>query len=231
MKSEQRRIRKEEFKKVEPQLHTLVTSWKRETDHYLAALLPQPSGKGKKKDTCNSKTSPLELATSFFKCDSCTEPISYPRILMHSCLVEDQDEAESEEEDACDREDLEEDVVTDARGPRVPRPPKKITVNTVFPTLSDCYSTGMCAGKEGIAYHEEASNAARYIIMACGQDPMTVTYAEMEEIQTRLECLRCSRATQAKQKAKSVRLVMKWLTAVCPCSLFIQLVLESSSPL
>jgi hypothetical protein len=31
----------------------------------------------------------LELATTFFKCYWCTEPISYPRILMHGCLLKD----------------------------------------------------------------------------------------------------------------------------------------------
>ena len=212
MKSEQRRISKEDFKNAKPQLRNLITSWKEETDHYLAALIPQPSGKGKEKESRNSKTSVLELATTFFKCDWCTEPISYPRILMHSCLIEDQEKAEDEEEDECDMEDLE---VADARGPRAPRPPKKITFNTVFPTLSECYSLGMCAGKEGVTFAEEASNVARDIIMACGQDPMTVTYTAMEEMDARLECLRCSRAMQAKQKAKSARLVMKWPMAVC----------------
>jgi len=149
IKSEVRRITKEDFEKVEPHLCNLITSWKEETDRYLVTLMPQPSGKGKKKDSRNSKASALELATTFFKCDWCTEPISYPRILMHSCLVEDQEEAGGEEgEDKGDMEDLEGDVVADARGPQAPRPPNKITLNTAFPTLSDCYSLGMCAGKE-----------------------------------------------------------------------------------
>jgi len=77
---------------------------------------------------------------------------------MHSCFVEDQEKAGDEEEDECGMEDLEEDVVA---GPRVNGPPKKISLNTVFPTLSDCHSFGMCAGKEGVTYDEEASNVAR----------------------------------------------------------------------
>ena len=224
IKSDRRKISKEDFKKAESQLRNLITSWREKTDHYLAALMPQPSGKGKKKDFRNSQTSALELATTFFKCDWCTELISYPRVLMHSCFVEDQEKAGDEEEDECGMEDPEEDVVA---GPRVPQ---KITLNTVFPTLSGCHSFGMCAGKEGVTYDEEASNAARVIIVACGQDPMTVTYAAMEEMDARLECLRCSRAVQAKQKAKSVRLVMKWPMAVCPSQpLLIQLMLKSLS--
>ena len=215
------RIPEEDIEKLEPQLRSLITSWKEETDCYLATLIPQPSGKGKKKDSHNSKTSALELATTFFKCYWCTEPISYPRILMHGCLlkaVKLQEEAEGEEDDESDSdmEDFEEDMVVDARGPQVLRPPKEVTPDMAFPMVSDYYSLGMCAGKEGVSYDEEASNFARDIITACGQDPMTVTYAAMEKIHARLECLRCSQAMQAKQKAKQVRLVMKWNMAVCP---------------
>ena len=213
------RIPEKDFEKMEPQLRSLITSWKEETDCYLATFIPQPSGKGKKKDSSNSKTSALELATTFFKCYWCTEPISYPRILTHGCLlkaVKLQEETGGEEDDESDMEDLEEDMVVDARGPRVLQPPKEITPDMVLPMLSDHYSLGMYAGKEGVSYDKEASNIARDIITVCGQDPMTVTYAAMEEMHARLECLRCSQAMQAKPRAKPVRLVMKWNTAVCP---------------
>jgi len=211
-----------DFEEIEPQIHDLITSWKEESDCYLATLIPQPFGKGKQKDPNNSKTNPLELATTFFKCYWCTEPVGYPRILMHGCFrktVKSQDEARDEKGDESDTEDQEEDADIDACGPREPRPPNKITPELILPMLSGYYSLGLRAGVEGVTYDEEASNTARDIIMACGEDPKTVTSAAMEEKPIRLECLRCSRAMQAKQKSKSNRHVMKWNMAVGPSSL------------
>jgi hypothetical protein len=173
----------------------------------------------------------LGLATTFFKCHWCTEPISYPRILMHGCLYNDvktNEEAGDEEVEEADMEDSEGDVVVNTRGPREPRPPKDITPDLVLPMLSDYYSLGMQAGKEGVTYDEEASGAVRDIITAYGEDPMTVTYAAMEENPARVECLRCSRAMQAK-KTKSVRLVMKWTMAVCPPSMLVHSLLDCFS--
>jgi len=121
---------------------------------------------------------------------------------------EDDDDEEDEEED------FDEEVVAGACEPRVPRPPKQITPEIVLTMLSDCHSLGIYAGMEGIAYNEEACNVARDIITTCGKDPNTVTYHEMEETRTRLECLRCSRAIQTEQRTKSARLVMKWSTAI-----------------
>ena len=209
-----------DFEKIEPQIRDLITSWREETDCYLATLIPQPSGKGKKKDLINSNS--LELATTFFKCYWCTEPISHPRILVHGCFhktVKSKDEAKDEKGEEDDMEDLERDTYIDAHEPREPRPPKEITPELILPTLSDYHSLGMRPGEEGVTYDEEASNTARDIITACGEDPKTVTSAAMEEKPVRLECLRCSRVMQAKQRSKSNRLVMKWNMAVCTSDL------------
>ncbi len=137
---------------------------------------------------------------------------------MHGCLLKEskvQNDA-GDEEDESGMEDFEWDG--DASGPRVPRPPMEITSDMIFPALSDYYSLGMHAGKEGVTYDEEASYAVRDIITTCGQDPMTVSFAAMEEMHVRLECLRCSQTMQAKQKRKTKldRLVMKWTMAVGP---------------
>ena len=137
---------------------------------------------------------------------------------MHGCLLKGskvQNDAVGEEDES-GMEDFEWDGV--AGGPRVPRPPMEITPDMIFPALSDYYSLGMLAGKEGVTYDEEASNAVRDIITTCEQDPMTVSFAEMERVPVRLECLRCSQTMQAKQKRKTklVRLVMTWTMAVGP---------------
>ena len=204
-----------DVKEVESQLPDLITSWKEETERFLITLIPRPSGKGKKKENTL-----LELATSFFKCHWCTEPISYPRILMHDCFlrvndVEQKAGNEEEEEEEEEAEDSEDDEVLDASGQREPRPPRQITPDMVLSTLSGVYSLGMYAGNVGVTFDEEASNVARDIITVCGEDPNTVTHREMEEADVRLECLRCSLAMQTKQRAKSSRLVMKWIMAVC----------------
>jgi hypothetical protein len=214
IKSELPEKTSQDFEEVGPQLRDVVASWRAETDRYLATLIPRPSRKGK--NTTNS----LELATTFFKCHWCTEPIMYPRILMHDCFLKESDareEARKEEENDENEnevEDSDEDMVDDARGPREPRPSKQITPDIVLPTLSDYYSLGIYAGREGVTIDEEASNVARDIITICGEDPNLVTYHEMEEKHAILECLRCSRAMQAKQRTKSARLVMRWTTAV-----------------
>ena len=62
------------------QLPLHLTQWRQDTDEYLADLIP-------KKGRFSVPRSLLELAATFFRCFACTEPISYPRILMHSCFL------------------------------------------------------------------------------------------------------------------------------------------------
>ena len=198
--------RQEDFQKHEAQLQMTIASWREETDGYLTSLIPQPSAKGKKKAPCNDAVNPLELATTFFKCHWCTEPISYPRVLMHSCFARDPRAVNQDDDD-----DSEEEVVVDYRRiPRQPRLPKQITYDSVLHTMLNQHTLGMRAGMEGVAYDDEASKAVRKIIVLCGKDANTVTYAAMEEADARIECLRCSRAMHGRHK----RLIMKWTMAV-----------------
>jgi hypothetical protein len=50
----------------------------------LLRLLPSMA---KQKGNKEADTSSLKLCTTFFRCHSCREPISYPRILSHACLL------------------------------------------------------------------------------------------------------------------------------------------------
>ena len=84
------------------------------------------------------------------------------------------------------------------KAPRVPRPPRDITVQTVLLSLSASFPVGMHAGKRGVAFDEEAHHAARTIVEACGEDADRISYIKMQEKDVRLECLRCSRARRGK---------------------------------
>lgn len=65
----------------------IIASWKESADESLLALLAQRSiSKSTRKGKERATNSRLELATSFFNCRWCREPISYPRILMHHCV-------------------------------------------------------------------------------------------------------------------------------------------------
>jgi hypothetical protein len=70
--------------KVESQLREFVTTWRHDMDEYLATLVPNQSAH--RHDTHPKRL--LELATTFFDCPNCSEPISYPRILMHNCMIQ-----------------------------------------------------------------------------------------------------------------------------------------------
>ena len=124
---------------------------------------------------------------------------------MHTCFTKDPQVADEDDDNA------EEVAVVDRRRiVRQPRPPKLITHNAVLPVLLNQHNLGMHAGMDGVAYDGEAFKAVREIVILCGKDPNTVTYAEMEEADARIECLRCSRAKLGRHK----RLIMKWTMAV-----------------
>ena len=216
-------VLQEEFKKFRPQLLKTVDTWRKEADEYLVDLILHSSSKKRKgrsnKGKAIAAANPLDLAATLFKCHWCTEPITYSRILAHRCLLRSAKDDEVQEnkakigqEDeawAIDDEDSE-DIQPDA--PREPRAPKEITMNLIWASLLEKESTGMKAGNTYVTFDEEAHGVARNIIQICGEDPGTVTQAKMNEKNARLECLRCSRASQGKTRS---RLVMNWTTAVC----------------
>lgn len=75
----------ESFAEIQTQLPSLCHEWITSKNKELLALMPRvagvPNGPG------SDESFRLELATTFFKCSECLEPISYPRILAHSCLT------------------------------------------------------------------------------------------------------------------------------------------------
>ncbi|ESK85447.1 hypothetical protein Moror_10999 [Moniliophthora roreri MCA 2997] len=70
------------FAEVKGQYIQLCENWQETKKRELCALLPPGNTE------VDRSMSRLLLAKTFFKCEDCDEPISYPRILAHSCLTE-----------------------------------------------------------------------------------------------------------------------------------------------
>lgn len=171
-----------ELSKLENQIQPLVVSWQDSANEFLAGLLPSTKRSGKRK----LDTSQLKLAAIFFRCHWCTEPISYPRVLVHNCLMKTRSRSNGDE----DSEDETEDEKLLALVPSW----------VGMPWNHD---------KEQVTFDEEAWKCARGVIVACGEDPDTVTASQMDDKDQRVECLQCRTQT-----ASGKRLVMKWRIAI-----------------
>lgn len=153
---------------------------------YLRSLLPaKKKGKATRKDRGKAQdedtTDGLILATTYFKCAKCTEPMPYARALVHHCLFASEQEVEKDD-----------------------------TTISLATMLTACASAVTpfyhpdSAG-EKVFFDEEASRHAEILIRACGLDPRNATFADMESLNVRVECVPCS---------KKQRLGMGWRTAV-----------------
>jgi len=195
----------EGFEQFRPQLRDLITLWKEEMDSYLTSLI---SDMKNQRNSNKCKINRLGLATTFFKCCHCTELITYPSILMHDCIYFE-DESRNEEDDEDNKGEGNAVVNTrKPRGPREPRPPKHISADKVLTTLINSHGSGMCAGREGVSFDEEAFEAAWDFTTKCGENPNMVTHDTMKK--ARFECMRCGRL----RANDGTRLAMKWPTVV-----------------
>lgn len=203
-----------EFKPFTTECLALIAAWKAHSDDYLIGLMPADSSrKGKRKKLDSSA---LNLATTFFKCHFCTEPISYPRVLMHHCLhnnTMNSDELKGDGDilDEETDEDVEPVIPMKSRS-REPRPPRTITVQTLWETIPTFTPTGFRPGQPGITFDEESYTLSRKIVKACGQDPNTATHEVMEMNNARLECETCRKAREGGKGRAHV--AMRWLMAV-----------------
>jgi hypothetical protein len=234
-----------EEKVTEEQMNALATpdiilqmteAWRREADISLLGLLSKPLPTST--DEVIDRT-PLELATTFFRCNWCIEPINYPRILMHRCLrnrrCKDTDEEDDEEEDDEEEDDSQEDnegevdpgsddeveaiEAEDDNEYQTPNTTRnEVTLDSVWSKMSSWFGSGWNEGNDQIFVDEEATNFAKTIVEACGEDPETTTFTRMEELDARLECVRCTAKSKTKTRA---RVVMNWTTAVSLLSSFV----------
>ncbi|KAG5341400.1 hypothetical protein C0989_010766 [Termitomyces sp. Mn162] len=138
-------------------------TWFESRSHALEALLP-------------SECPRLDTAAAFFRCQWCKEPISYPRILKHKCLI-----------------------ISQANF-------KPSGDNVELYDLAVASERPWNFGGDQVEFDEEAAECARDIIAVCGADPREVSAEVMNELDRRVECLRCSQAKG--------RPAMRWTTAV-----------------
>ena len=171
-----------ELSKLEDQIQPLVVSWQDSANEFLAGLLPSTKRSGKRK----LNTSQLTLAAIFFRCHWCTEPISYPRVLVHNCLMKSRSPSNGDEDSGEETED-----------------------EKLLALVPSYAGMPWNHDKEQITFDEEAWKCARSVIAACGEDPDTVTASQMDDKDRRVECLQCRTQT-----ATGNRLVMKWRIAV-----------------
>lgn len=172
-------------------MERFTEEWNESRNQFLLSLIPLPppppastreeSGKidvkGKGKATSTSAT--LDLATSFFKCHNCTETLHYPRVLAHQCQ----------------------------RPPATSVNKRDTDPEGLSMLLAGLYSRPWLCNCHGLTFDQEASDAARLIVQECGENPEEATAERMDEIDCRLECVRCS-------EIKKGRCVMKWRMAV-----------------
>jgi hypothetical protein len=176
-------------------------TWRIEADEYLLGLLS-----GAEKSTTRAEgeeidRTPLELATTFFKCHWCTDPISYPRILMHECL---RTKRRLPDADADEDSDDKPEPLKEVYG--VPT----VTAAHVWNNMSSWYYPTWNEAREFITVDEESTKSAKAIIQICGEDPETFTATAMKDLNPRFECLLCvSKDSQGRS-----RHIMSWNMAV-----------------
>ncbi|KAL1682644.1 hypothetical protein EV122DRAFT_203227 [Schizophyllum commune] len=126
---------------------------------YLLGLIP---GKSKGKGTDDR----LALATTYFKCFRCKEPMPYVRVVVHHCI----------RNLAASRDDEEEEATT-------------ITITSMLKVVEA--SVPLYQTTDKVFFDAEASQHAEMLIRACGKDAKKTTFADMEALDLRLECVAC----------------------------------------
>jgi hypothetical protein len=169
-------------------LPDLSEEWRQTKKRFLLELIS--TGTGRKSSGRRSyDMSTLDLATTYFSCARCTEPIAFPRILVHECMSH-----------VYSNQDL---------------PPDNELGE--FAGLANVYQAlqriPWNVELKKIEFDLEASNVARDVVGACGMDSAVTTSVQMDSMDPRLECIRCFQATGS--ATKKGRLVMSWRAAVC----------------
>ncbi|KAJ7444819.1 hypothetical protein FB451DRAFT_70951 [Mycena latifolia] len=163
------KITKDDFAELLTHLSDQTDRWQKSNIEILLRLLPSFKSSSKQRGKKGSDAAPLDLCTIFFRCHSCQEPIPYPRILSHACLLNES--AKDEEEHTEEKGDL---------------------------LYRACYHLPWIQSQKGIAFDTEASNITTMLVKLCRQDSKTLTSAMMEELEPRFECLRCPHPRQGR---------------------------------
>ncbi|KAF4578947.1 hypothetical protein EYR36_000756 [Pleurotus pulmonarius] len=81
-------VNAEHFQETIQGLEELFAQWVTDRSRELLKLLPNQHEHDAEAQIDDTDFSSLELATVYFTCTHCTDPLSYPRILVHNCLTE-----------------------------------------------------------------------------------------------------------------------------------------------
>ncbi|KAL6305279.1 hypothetical protein BKA93DRAFT_779142 [Sparassis latifolia] len=147
---------------LRPRFPELSERWRQECSRQLLPLLPDAA---KQNQVNDEDMSPLQLATTFFKCSSCFDTVGYPRILAHECMR------------YCTMNgdgglDLSHTIHADLKN----------TVQLVYDEQPWHLSAG------SIEYNQGACDTVAAVVRACGEDPATITASEMDEMDHRFVC-------------------------------------------
>lgn len=156
---------------------SFADSWNQDREQFLGSLVPgktgQPNGRGKAKTRMS--TVALRRATTFFQCPYCTEPISFPRILAHGCLL-------NRSSTKNNRRDTDPEILVAFSFYVFPRP--------------------WFSEAQNLTFDQEASNVAKSIIKECGENPDRITQEQMDEKDLRLECRACTEQKKGRYAMK-----------------------------
>ncbi|KAG6896557.1 hypothetical protein C0992_007504, partial [Termitomyces sp. T32_za158] len=140
----------------------------------------------------------LDLAKVFFNCQWCRKSISYPSVLQHHCLIERHDNFKPSRDNAELYKFALDHKPWDYHG----------SYNQAEYAL--LFRRPWNFGGLQVKYDEEAAGEAKAIIVLCGADPDDVSKNAMDELDIRVECLRCGHG----KRGRTGRLAMTWSVAV-----------------
>ncbi|KAF9532169.1 hypothetical protein CPB83DRAFT_880819 [Crepidotus variabilis] len=171
----------EDFKPFKKSLKAVIEAWKSGTDAYLLEMVPRTKGKG---------STALALATSFFSCHWCSEPVGYPRILVHYCEGRRKNDEKRKRNNVPKLNDFrwsdEDEESADEDSSRHPHPHKLITKDTVWDKMPNLFR-------------------------AAKKHPDEITFEDFNQKDIRIQCVGCSNRLKGKPLS---RLVMTWTKAI-----------------
>ncbi|KAF5331121.1 hypothetical protein D9619_005375 [Psilocybe cf. subviscida] len=201
----------------------ITNTWRKAADRHLLDLVNPGSPVKTENDDQPADTAPLELGTTLFTCHWCPAALSYPRVLVHSCFRDNRKsgnlsnktsstaahDVDGDEEDA---EEDDDDASNNEEEPEENYGIVKTTPLSVWNSLHIANGRRWNESGDEITFDSEASGAAKSILLAIGEDPVTMTTARIQAMDIRVECIRCLAANNSRRRRP--RLFMTWNMAI-----------------
>jgi hypothetical protein len=175
-------------------LPKISENWKLAKDQELISLLSR-------NDETPLKSDVLDLATTFFKCNKCAEPIAYPRILMHQHITNCDELLEYPGTTEAELDVIEEAIQEDGHLP-----------NEFWFRSLRCIPWSCQDGRVDV--YPEAEAIAKSLVTLCGLDVNSTAANDMDILDPVVECLHDDCSGDRKRRA------MRWRRAVRTFTLF-----------